>query len=73
MIEIIPEPLDGERVDRVISMILGISRSAAATAVSDGLVLLDGTTVSKVSHKVATDQELRVDDSVARKLLVERS
>ncbi len=64
MIEIIPEPLDGERVDRVISMILGISRSAAAAAVSDGLVLLDGSKVSKVSHKVSTDQELRVDDSV---------
>ena len=64
MIELIPEPLDGERVDRVISMILGISRSAAANAVSSGHVCLDGTTVSKVSVKVSTDQQLEVDDIV---------
>ncbi len=64
MIEIIPEPLDGERVDRVISMILGISRTAAATAITNGQVALDGRTVSKVSYKVSTDQELVVDDEV---------
>lgn len=64
MIEIIPEPLDGERVDRVISMMLGISRSAAAVAVTSGLVRIDGVPASKPAQKVATDQELSVDDSV---------
>ncbi len=64
MIEVIPEPLDGERVDRVISMILGISRSAAADAITNGHVTLNGRTVTKTSSKVATDQELAVDDVV---------
>lgn len=64
MIEVIPEPLDGERVDRVISMILGISRTAAAQAVSNGYVTLDGRAVTKVSNKVSTDQELAIDDAV---------
>lgn len=64
MIEIIPEPLDGERVDRVVSMMLGISRSAAAVAVTSGLVRIDGVSASKPAQKVTTDQELSVDDSV---------
>jgi len=64
MIEEIPEPLDGERVDRVISMIVGVSRSAAAAAVADGLVQLDGVVVTKVSQKVATDQQLAIDDAL---------
>ena len=64
MIEVIPEPLDGERVDRVISMILGVSRSAAASAVTNGLVSLDGVAVTKTSQRVATDQELEVNDSI---------
>ena len=64
MKEIIPDALDNERVDRVISMILGVSRSTAATAVSEGLVTLDGKSVSKVSQRVTIDQELEVEDSV---------
>ena len=64
MIELIPEPLDGERVDRVVSMLLGISRSAAAAAVADDLVRLDSDAVSKSSQRVTTGQELEVDDSV---------
>ena len=64
MIEQIPDALEGERVDRVISMILGLSRSAAAKAVGDGLVSIDGTEVTKVSYKVSAGQELVVDDVV---------
>ncbi len=64
MIEIIPDPLDGERVDRVVSMLLGISRSAAASAVSSGLVTLDEVEVTKSSQRVATGQVLSVDDAV---------
>lgn len=64
MIEVIPDPLDGERVDRVVSMLMGISRSEAATAIENSQVLLDGAVVAKGSHRVATDQELRVDDAV---------
>lgn len=64
MIETIPDPLDGERVDRVVAMLMGLSRSAAADAVAEGLVLLDSVAVAKSSTRVATGQELAVDDSV---------
>lgn len=64
MRELIPEPLDSERVDRVLAMLLGLSRSAAADAVTAGLVSLDGVSISKASTRVATGQELDVDDSV---------
>ena len=64
MREIVPEPLDAERVDRVVSMLLGVSRSAAADAVASGLVLLDGVVASKSATRVASGQELVVDDSV---------
>ena len=63
MIELVPDPLDGERIDRVVSMLLGLSRSSAASAVSSGLVRLDGTVVAKASQRVATGQELVVQDS----------
>lgn len=62
--ELIPDPLDGERVDRVVSMMMGLSRSAAATAIENQLVTLDGVVVGKGSVRVATDQELVIDDSV---------
>jgi len=64
VLEDVPEALDGERVDRVISMILGVSRAAAAAAVGNGFVSLDGVIVSKVSHRVATDQRLSIDNAV---------
>lgn len=64
MIEEIPDALEGERVDRVISMILGLSRSAAAKAVTDGFVSIDGAAINKVSYKVSTGQALFVDDAV---------
>ncbi len=64
VLEVIPDPLDGERVDRVVSMLLGLSRSAATTAIRDELVRLDGSIVTKGSQRVSTDQELAVDDAV---------
>ncbi|MFT7473415.1 MAG: 23S rRNA pseudouridine1911/1915/1917 synthase [Verrucomicrobiales bacterium] len=45
-------------------MFTGVSRSAAATAIADGLVLLDSVAVKKVSQRVATGQLLSVDDSI---------
>ncbi len=64
MIEVIPDALEGERVDRVISMFLDISRSAASEAINNGLVSLDERTVSKASQRVVEGQRLSVDDSV---------
>lgn len=64
MIEVIPDPLDGERVDRVVSMLMALSRSAASSAIDNGLVTLDDEPVSKGSQRVATGQELSIDDVV---------
>lgn len=63
MIEVIPDPLNGERVDRVVSLMLGVSRSEAAAAIEGQLVQLDGSLVTKGSQRVSTDQELVVDDA----------
>lgn len=64
MIEVIPDALAGERVDRVISMLLDVSRSVATDAVSNGLVQLDDSVVSKPSQRVAEGQRLSVDSVV---------
>lgn len=64
VIETIPDPLDGERVDRVVSMLMGLSRAAASDAIENKLVTLDGNLVTKGSQRVATDQELSIDDIV---------
>jgi 23S rRNA pseudouridine1911/1915/1917 synthase len=61
LVEQIPEALDGERVDRVVSLLAGCSRSEAATLVSAGAVALDGTVTSAGKHRVAAGQTLSVD------------
>ncbi|HKY13496.1 MAG TPA: RluA family pseudouridine synthase [Microthrixaceae bacterium] len=58
--EVVPAALEGERVDRVVSMITGCSRSEAATVVGDGHVLVDGRAVTKVSIKVHEGQTIEV-------------
>jgi 23S rRNA pseudouridine1911/1915/1917 synthase len=64
VLEEIPDPLDGERVDRVVSMFTGVSRSAASAAIADGLVKLDSTLVTKASQRVSTGQILSVEDAI---------
>lgn len=64
MIEEIPHPLDGERVDRVVAMLIDISRAAAADAISNGLVQLEGVVVNKPSQRVVAGQLLAVDPAV---------
>jgi 23S rRNA pseudouridine1911/1915/1917 synthase len=44
--EVIPSALDGQRVDRVVAMLTGISRAEAAALVDDDAVLLDGVAVA---------------------------
>ncbi|MEZ5233115.1 MAG: S4 domain-containing protein [Acidimicrobiales bacterium] len=53
--------LDGERVDRVVAMLTGLSRKACAELVADGRVTLDGAVVTTRSARVQTDQQLHVD------------
>lgn len=58
--EELPAPLDGQRVDRVVSMLTGCSRAEATTAVGDGQVLLDGMAVVRPSSRVTAGQLIEV-------------
>jgi len=64
VIEQIPDALDGERADRVVSMLTGASRTAAANAIEREGVRLDGRPVAKGSQRVRTGQAIDVDDSI---------
>lgn len=59
--EIVPDALDGERVDRVVAMIAGCSRSAAATAIEAGTIRLNGVPVSTRSRRVVTGDLVSIE------------
>src|SRR5690606_19098012 len=50
--EAVPAALDGERVDRVVSMLTGLTRADAADVVSGGGVAIDGVVVTTRSRRV---------------------
>ncbi len=54
--------LEGERVDRVVAMLTGISRAAVADLVGAGRVHLDGAPVTSRSSRVHAGQLLVVDE-----------
>jgi 23S rRNA pseudouridine1911/1915/1917 synthase len=59
--EILPDPLDGERVDRVVAMLTGLTRAEVADLVTAGAVRLRGTTVTSRSVRVRGGDELEVE------------
>ena len=59
--EQIPDALDGERVDRVVSLVASCSRREAAALVADGGVRLDDAVVTAGKQRVAAGQVLAVD------------
>jgi 23S rRNA pseudouridine1911/1915/1917 synthase len=61
--ETLPDGLDAERVDRVVAMLTGCSRSEAAELVATGKVLLDGDPVTIRSAKVRSGQVIDIDDT----------
>ena len=61
MREVVPDALGGERLDRVIAMITGRSRSEVADLVASGAVRLDGAVATTRSAKVRAGQALDVD------------
>jgi len=61
--EIIPASLAEMRIDRVVSLIADVSRSAAATLIESGAVTLDGAVVEAGKEKVSTGQHITVDIS----------
>ncbi|HEX3426564.1 MAG TPA: RluA family pseudouridine synthase [Acidimicrobiales bacterium] len=62
MIEVIPPALGGERVDRVVSLLTGLSRSRVAALVEEGTVRLDQVPVRARSQRVAAGEILEVPD-----------
>lgn len=64
MIEELPEPLDGERADRVVAMLTGVSRSVAVRAIEADLVWVDDVVVAKPSQRLRTGEQIRIDDSI---------
>ncbi|MDZ7677143.1 MAG: RluA family pseudouridine synthase [Acidimicrobiales bacterium] len=59
--ETLPDSLDGERLDRVVAMVSGCSRSEASTMIADGAVTLDGDVVTLRSTKVSGGQEVSIE------------
>ncbi|MGK2950159.1 MAG: RluA family pseudouridine synthase [Acidimicrobiales bacterium] len=57
----VPAALAGERVDRVVAMITGISRSEVAVLIEAGAVLVDGQPVEARSRRLAEGDVVEVD------------
>jgi len=60
----IPEALAGERLDRVVSLLAGVSRAEATLLIESGGVALDGETRSSGKIRLAAGQRLVVDTSL---------
>jgi 23S rRNA pseudouridine1911/1915/1917 synthase len=59
--EIIPAALEGERVDRVVALLTGLSRAEVAQLVDDGGVVLGGRAVRARSARVGAGDLLEVE------------
>ncbi len=57
----VPAALAGERLDRVVAMVTGVSRAVAASLVDGGAVELDGQVERSVKVRVEEGAELRVE------------
>jgi 23S rRNA pseudouridine1911/1915/1917 synthase len=57
---LVPEGLNGERVDAAVARLLGLSRSRVAELIGDGHVLVDGAAISK-SDRVSVGSMLEVE------------
>ena len=59
--EVVPAALDGQRVDRVVSMLTGVTRAAATELVAVGAVVVDQVAVTRGADRLAVGQELEID------------
>ena len=60
----VPAALDGERVDRALSLITGVSRARAAELLDAGQVFIGRRVVGSRSRKIRTGEQLRVEGEV---------
>jgi 23S rRNA pseudouridine1911/1915/1917 synthase len=61
VIERVPAALGGERVDRAVAFMTGLTRAEVADLIAGGAVQLRGAVVTKPSAKVREDDEVEVD------------
>jgi 23S rRNA pseudouridine1911/1915/1917 synthase len=59
--EVVPEALAGERVDRVVALLTGLSRREVDALVAGGSVRVDGTAVTVRSARLRAGHEVEVD------------
>ena len=59
--EVVPEAMAGERIDRVVAMVTGLSRNEVASLVDGGKVLVGGEPVGVRSARVRSGDELEVE------------
>ena len=62
MNEVVPAALDGERVDRIVSLLTGASRAAAADLLAGGAVRVDGAAVTSGKQRLRQGQVLELPD-----------
>lgn len=67
---VVPEDLDGERLDRVVSVLAGVSRSVARSIVDDGGVRVSGDVVAAPRAKVSTGDVLSLEVPAVEDVLV---
>ncbi|HEX6417503.1 MAG TPA: RluA family pseudouridine synthase [Acidimicrobiales bacterium] len=61
MREVVPRALDGQRLDRVVALVAGVSRSEAAALVAGGAVRVAGRPVTARAHRLAEGDDIEVD------------
>jgi len=60
LVETLPEAFDGERIDRVVAAISGVSRAVAKDLIVDGKVVVDGRRITTASRKVEAGSVVEV-------------
>jgi 23S rRNA pseudouridine1911/1915/1917 synthase len=60
-IETVPAALDGQRIDRVVAMVTGLSRTEATALVAAGAVAVDGHVVARGKDRLQEGQVLKLD------------
>lgn len=61
LIETVPAALDGQRIDRVVAMVTGLSRAESTALIVAGAVAVDGRSVDRGAARLAQDQVLAID------------
>jgi 23S rRNA pseudouridine1911/1915/1917 synthase len=59
--EVVPPALDGQRLDRVVALVTGRSRTEAAALVDAGSVTVSGSAVTTRSHRVLDGDVVDID------------